>query len=163
MMDDKQQLHTSSNHHTQQCALPQDQPLDPAVERIRKKLMLLMIVSISITLILILAVLFGVVYKIVATPSASKQKESFSSYSKNTTTLYHTLSLPKKTQILSQSLSEHNIVFKTLTPDGQIKFMIYNYHTGALIAVFSLETAEETETTEKTPSTLPQEQNTISK
>lgn len=145
-MIDNKKIGTSKDHLTEQNTSLQDLPLDPAVERVRKKLMLLMIISISITLVLILAVLFGVVYKIVATGSSSKQSNLFSSHRTNQEVIYHTFSLPKNTQILSQSLSEHNIVLKTLTQNGQIKFMIYNYHTGALIAVLSVETTEETPT-----------------
>lgn len=141
---DNQQIQPSQDKQAEQYTLPQDPPLDPAVERVRKKLMRLMIVSIAITLILMLAVLFGVVYKIIATGSSAKQTELLSSHHKNKETLHHTLSLPKNTQILSQSLSEHNISLKILTPDGQTKFMIYNYHSGALIAVLSVDTAEET-------------------
>ncbi|PIT68446.1 hypothetical protein CEV08_08095 [Bartonella tribocorum] len=132
----------SSKDHLEQNPLPQDLPLDPAVERVRKKLMGLMIISVLITLFLILTVLFLIVYK-VTTGSAPKQTELSSSHSKNPHVIHHTLSLPKKTQILSQSLSEHNIVLKILTPEGQTKFMIYNYHTGALISVLSIETIEE--------------------
>ncbi|GAA4665867.1 hypothetical protein [Bartonella pachyuromydis] len=141
---DNQQIQPSQNKQAEQYTLPQELPLDPAVERVRKKLMRLMIVSIAITLILMLAVLFGVVYKIIATGSSAKQTALLSSHHKNKETLHHTLSLPKNTQILSQSLSEHNISLKILTPDGQTKFMIYNYHNGALIAVLSVDTAEET-------------------
>ncbi|MBB5074342.1 putative membrane protein SpoIIM required for sporulation [Bartonella callosciuri] len=146
-MVDNKQMHISKDHRAEQDALPQDHPLDPAVERVRKKLMRLMIISISITLILILAVLFGVVYKIIATGSAPKQTDPFPSHSTNQEIFHHTLFLSKNTQILSQSLSDHNIVLKILTPGGQTKFMIYNYHSGALIAVLSVETTEETSTT----------------
>ncbi|MGF7158215.1 hypothetical protein [Bartonella heixiaziensis] len=131
-MMDKKQIQTSQDHRAEQSALSEDQPLDPAVERVRKKLMRLMMISIVITLISILVVLFLIVYKITATGSE---------------VAHHTLSLPEKTQILSQSLSEHNIVLKILTPDGHTKFMVYNYHTGALIAVLSVKTTEEIPTT----------------
>ncbi|EJF97943.1 hypothetical protein LBE40_00445 [Bartonella taylorii] len=143
MMDNKQ-IQTLQDHHTEQYASPQDHPLDPAVERVRKKLMRFMIVSISITLILILAVLFAVIYKTVKMGSASKQTNSFSSYNKKSEIAHHTLFLPKNTEILSQSLAEDKIMLKILTPEGKTKFMVYNYHTGALIAVLSLETTEET-------------------
>ncbi|WP_317993746.1 hypothetical protein [Bartonella gliris] len=142
MMDNKQ-IQTSKDHRAEQIAPPQDQPLDPAVERVRKKLMRLMSISIVITLISILIVLFLIVYKLMATGPASKQTALFSSHSKNQEVAHHTLSLPEGTQILSESLSEHNIMLKILTPDGQTKFMIYNYHTGALIAVLSVKKTEE--------------------
>ncbi len=80
---DNKQMDTARDQRAQQDALPQDLPLDPAVERVRKKLMRLMIISIAITLILMLAVLFGIVYKIIATRSVSKQTEFFASHSKN--------------------------------------------------------------------------------
>ncbi len=139
---DNQQNDTSRNHRTKLCTLPQDHPLDPTIERVRKKLMRLMIISISITLILILAVLFGVVYKIIATQPASKQTSLISSQSKSTEIAQYTLSLPKGTQILSQSLSEHNIALKILTPEEQIKFIIYNYHTGAITTILSIKTTQ---------------------
>ncbi|WP_455476846.1 hypothetical protein [Bartonella sp. B41] len=132
------------NHHAQQNAWPQDHPLDPTVERVRKKLMRLMIISILITLILLLAVLAGIIYKIMATEPIPKQATtSFSSQSQNSVIARHTLFLPEKTQILSQSLSENNIVFKTLTPKGKEKFIIYNYHIGKIVAILSVETKEE--------------------
>lgn len=139
---DNKLIPPSKDHHTDQSTLPQDFPLDPAVERVRKKLMGLMIISVLITLFLILTVLFFIIYKVIATGSAPKQTELSSSPSKSPHIIHQTLSLPEKTQILSQSLSEHNIVLKILTPDGQTKFMIYNYHTGVLIAVLSIETTE---------------------
>ncbi|WP_455481460.1 hypothetical protein V3564_05160 [Bartonella sp. B12(2025)] len=146
MMDNKQ-IHTSQNHRTEQCALSQELPLDPAVERVRKKLMLFMMTTLSITLILILVILFLAVYKTIVTKSAQKQTAPFSSNEQSQKIVRHTLSLPEKTQILSQSLSEHNIMLKILTPDGKIKFMIYNYHTGALLSVLSVETTKETSIT----------------
>ncbi|WP_409361043.1 hypothetical protein ACRPOS_006965 [Bartonella heixiaziensis] len=142
-MMDKKQIQTSQGHRAEQSALSEDQPLDPAIERVRKKLMRLMMISIVITLISILVVLFLIVYKITATGSAQKQTAPLSSHNKNPEVAHHTLSLPEKTQILSQSLSEHNIVLKILTPDGHTKFMVYNYHTGALIAVLSVKTTKE--------------------
>lgn len=142
-MDKKKTHSLKEDASTEQHTLPQDHPLDPSVERVRKKLMRLMIVSISITLILILAVLLGVVYKIIATGSAPKHPHSFSSYEKNSETAHYTLSFPKNTKILSKSFSENHIMFTILTPDRQIKLLIYNYYTGKLTTVFTLEETEE--------------------
>lgn len=141
MMDNKP-MQSSKNHHTEQNPLSQDLSLDPAVERVRKKLMGIMITSVLITLFLILTVLLLIVYK-VTTGSAPKQTELSTPHNKTPHVIHHTLSLPKKTQILSQNLTENNIVLKILTPDEQTKFMIYNYHTGALIAILSIQTTEE--------------------
>ncbi|WP_336278480.1 hypothetical protein [Bartonella sp. CB175] len=146
MADHRQQVHILEDHNNTETCTPLDHPLDPAVERVRKKLMRLMIISISITLVLLLAVLLGIVYKVVATHSIPQEGISFSFDAKNPKISQHTLSLPKNTQILSQSLSEHNIVLKILTPDGQTKFVIYNYDTGALVAILSVDITQEAST-----------------
>ncbi|WP_336293992.1 hypothetical protein [Bartonella sp. CB169] len=142
MMDYNKQPHTSQNYRAEHTALPEESPVDPAVERVRKKLMLFMITTLSITFILVLVVLFLAVYKTIAMKSAPKQIDPFSSSKQNSEIAYYTLSLPEKTQILSQSLSGHNILLKILTPDGTTQFMVYNYHTGTLIAVLSVETTK---------------------
>ncbi|AGF74946.1 putative membrane protein [Bartonella australis AUST/NH1] len=148
-MVDKQTIYTPSNQHSEQHVPPaQDQPLDPAVERVRKKLMRLMMIAVSVTIILILAVFVGIIYKVTTYEPASKQIKSFPHLYNNPQTLHHILSFPKGTQILSQSLSEHKIVLKIVTPDQQIKFMIYNYDTGALVATFSVEETEEAPVTQ---------------
>ncbi|ATO57844.1 hypothetical protein [Bartonella sp. 1-1C] len=129
----------SKAQNSEPCVLPQNTPLDPAVEQVRKKLMRLMIISISITLLLILAVFVGVIYKIIKPETTLKSAQSLSS-----SVPHHTLSLPAKTQILSQSLSQQNMVLRLLTPEGQTKFMIYNYLTGELLSVFSVNITEKT-------------------
>lgn len=138
--------------------LHQEPPLDPAVEKVRKKLMRLMIVSIAITIILILAVFAGVVYKIM-TPeprshkiSAPTQERLSALYKDHPHTAHHTLSLPQGAKIVSQSLAGRMLSLQILMPDGKIKLMIYDYYTGVLLAVFSVVSEKTTLTT------LPQEE-----
>lgn len=140
-------MHAFEENHSEQRALSQDEPLNPAVERVRKKLMRLMIISISITIILILFVFAGIIYKIITPEIASKQTKSLSLQSDNLPFANHTLFLPPKAQIISQSLSDHHISLRILMPNGQTHFMIYNYHTGALIANLSVTMTQETAVT----------------
>lgn len=42
----------------------EEKPLDPAIERVRRRMMRLMLVSIGIMMIGLMAVLFGIVYKL---------------------------------------------------------------------------------------------------
>ncbi|AQX20352.1 hypothetical protein [Bartonella sp. WD16.2] len=139
--------HALQENHTEQHTLPQDEPLDPAVERVRKKLMRLMIISISITIILILFVFAGIIYKIITPEIASKQTNSLALQSDNLPFANHTLSLPPKAQIISQSLSDHHIALRILMPNGQTHFMIYNYRTGAPIANLVITMTQETSVT----------------
>lgn len=143
-MVNTQQIHSLKNNYDEQQSLLQAEPLDPAVERVRKRLMRLMLLSIVITIVLILSVLVAIVYKITTHEEVASKPEKFLSFQKNSSRIAnHTLTLPKKTQILSQSLSDQNIVLEVLTPEGQTKFMIYNYRSGALIATLSIEMVDE--------------------
>lgn len=135
--------HAFQENHKEPSTL-QDEPLDPAVERVRKKLMRLMIISISITIILILFVLAGVIYKIITPETASKQTKPLALQGENLPFAHHTLLLPPKAQIISQSLSDHHIALRVLMPNGQTHFMIYNYRTGALIANLAVTMTQET-------------------
>ncbi|MCZ2328887.1 hypothetical protein [Bartonella sp. F02] len=143
-MADNKHVHSLQSSLEENSLLSSNDPLDPAVERIRKKLMRLMLISISITIALILAVLGGVIYKIIAHEPATKDTKLFSAPNTGSEITSHTLRLPEKTQILSHSLSEKNIMLHVLTPNGQTQFMIYNYYTGELISTLSVEITDST-------------------
>ncbi|KEG20340.1 hypothetical protein H710_00415 [Bartonella bacilliformis Ver097] len=158
-----QQDSYDSHLQTLEHALHQEPPLNPTVERVRKKLMRLMIVSIAITIILILAVFAGVVYKIMIPEprshkiSAPTQERLSPLYKDHLHTVHHTLSLPQGAKIISQSLAERMLSLQILMPDGQTKLMIYDHYTGMLLAVFSVVSKKTTLTQEELRLSPPQD------
>lgn len=150
----------------------QQKPLDPAVERIRRKLMRLMIISVGITILLIVAVLVGIIYKVMSTPAptqqAAAQPSQIVSQLSNTSAelqnnvpqiptkpelLNRLVDLPLGTRILSQSLSGNLISLETLTPEGKSELVIYDYKQDNLIAKITLATEEtQIDTTNKADS-----------
>lgn len=131
------------NPNAEQQAFPSDESLSPEVAHVKKKILRLMVVSISSTILLILAVLTGIVYKVITHTPPHTKGRGFPPQSDYSVPAHHTLSFPKGTKILSQSLSEPHIALHIMLPNSETKLMIYNYYTGALITVFSVHEAKE--------------------
>ncbi|WP_279111416.1 hypothetical protein [Bartonella apis] len=147
--------------YNQQPAQPQTQ-LDPAVERVRRKLMRLMIVSIAITIILILIILAAVIYKVtssssdktpaevtkteanpvpVAEPANNAASDAKAPAPAVPEFIKRSIALPQGTRILSQSLSNDMIALETLTPEGNTELVIYDYRKGHLVAGITVDTS----------------------
>lgn len=148
--------------HSQQ--YQSERPLDPSVERVRRKLMRLMLVTMLITIVLVLVVLGTVIYKVsrpaasdasTATPVESElsvpttahmvpatqtpdtqlpAQQSLAALAKTTEPINEALDLPVGTRILSQSLSGDLLSLETLAPSGGTELVIYNYREGNIVA-----------------------------
>lgn len=152
--------YTYQQDHYQEA--PNQNTLDPAVERVRRKLMRLMIVSVSITLLLVIAVFVAVIYKATRTPDTPATAEITQSSVPNDlavkpinsaaetagngqnannnlpitppATINREIDLPIGTRILSHSLSGDLISLETLAPSGGTELVIYNYKQGHVVA-----------------------------
>ncbi len=162
MRDDYQSGYDDMDYqdpYNQQPTQPQAQ-LDPAVEKVRRKLMRLMMISIGITIVLILIILAAVIYKVTSSPSektpteVSKTEASpvpgaetdATSEAKTTSPavpefIRRSIALPQGTRILSQSLSNDMIALETLTPEGNTELVIYDYRQGHLVAGITVDTS----------------------
>lgn len=163
MRDDYQSGYENMDYqdpYNQQPMQPQAQ-LDPAVERVRRKLMRLMIISIGITIVLILIILAAVIYKVTssssdktpvavtkteANPVPGAAQDSTTAEGKTSTPavpefIKRSIALPQGTRILSQSLSNDMIALETLTPEGNTELVIYDYRRGHLIAGITVDTS----------------------
>ncbi|UXN06394.1 hypothetical protein [Bartonella sp. HY761] len=148
------------NHYEE---APDPNRLDPAVERVRRKLMRLMIVSVTITLLLVIAVFIAVIYKATRTPDNAPTTQvnqpavpndlsvvplndpaGQAAVGQNTVESNHPVTLPATinreidlpvgTRILSHSLSGDLISLETLAPSGGTELVIYNYKQGNVVA-----------------------------
>lgn len=125
---------------------PQEPQLDPAMERVRRKMVRLLIISIAIMVIGLMAVLAAVVYKINKTPDTAEnetaqsdipgQKPSTAPEVKTADPLpmvESQLELTPGTRLLSQSLSGNLVSLETLLPDGGTEIMIYDYRQSRFV------------------------------
>lgn len=132
----------------------QEPQLDPAMERVRRKMVRLLIISIAIMVIGLMAVLAAVVYKINKSPDTAEsetaqsdipgQKPGVDGSGKPLTgadgklaeplpMVESQLELTPGTRLLSQSLSGNLVSLETLLPDGGTEIMIYDYRQSRFV------------------------------
>jgi hypothetical protein len=130
-------------------AYPAEPPLDPAMEKVRRKMMRLLVVSIGIMLIGLMAVLAAVVYKINQTDETPKP-EARSDIPGQQAPVPETppaviesqLPLAPGTRLLSQSISGDNVSLETLLPDGGTEIVVYDYVKSRIVARIRLGAVE---------------------
>lgn len=117
-----------------------EKPLDPAMEKVRRKMVRLLMISLGIMMIGLMAVLYAIVHKMsgggaepaaatVAIPAGSDEISSV-------------ITLPKGAQINSESLSGARILFDLTLPDGKRELAIFDTGEGRFVARYALTNAE---------------------
>lgn len=149
MQDHYYQEHPEQQQYAAQAY--QEPPLDPAMERVRRKMIRLLIISIGIMVIGLIAVLSAVVYKINQAPDTAEsetaqsdipgqaaKKDAQAQNTENKTAelppmVESQLELAPGTRLLSQSLSGNLVSLETLLPDGGTEIMIYDYRQSRFV------------------------------
>lgn len=128
----------------------QEPPLDPAMERVRRKMIRLLAVSIGVMLIGLMAVLAAVVYKINRAPDENLADGALSDIPGQAIVapvepqklIESQIDLETGTRLLSQSLSGDHISLETLLPDGGTELVIYDYRQSRIVARMRLGNVE---------------------
>lgn len=149
------QNHQDSGYQDyQQGYYPDEQaepPLDPAMERVRRKMIRLLAVSIGVMLIGLMAVLVAVVYKINRAPETPVdearsdipgQAASVPAKPEPPKLIESQINLTPGTRLLSQSLSGNELSLETLLPDGGTELIIYDYRESRIIGRIKLGNVE---------------------
>lgn len=112
----------------------EEQPLDPVMERVRKKMIRLMVISIGIMMVGLLAVLFAIIYRIGnAPPDQEVQSTDLPAGAR----VEINLDLPAGTRIVSSTVENYRLVLHTMTADGVAEFFIIDTRNGKLISRIS--------------------------
>lgn len=126
-------------------------PLDPAMEKVRRKMVRLLAVSIGVMLIGLMAVLVAVVYKINRAPDASATEVARSDIPGQVSApikveppklIESQIDLTPGTRLLSQSLSGDQLSLETLLPDGGTELIIYDYRESRILGRIKLGNVE---------------------
>ena len=131
---------------------PSEPVLDPAMERVRRKMIRLLAVSIGVMLIGLMAVLAAVVYKINRAPETPATQEARSAIPGQTAAqpvkpeppklIESQINLVPGTRLLSQSLSGNQLSLETLLPDGGTELIIYDYRESRVVGRIKLGSVE---------------------
>lgn len=152
----KYQNHQDSGYQDYQQGYYPDQqqpepPLDPAMEKVRRKMVRLLAVSIGVMLIGLMAVLVAVVYKINRAPETSETEVARSDIPGQVATpikpeppklIESQIDLTPGTRLLSQSLSGDQLSLETLLPDGGTELIIYDYRESRILGRIKLGNVE---------------------
>jgi hypothetical protein len=114
----------------------EEQPLDPAMERVRRKMIRLLAVSIGIMVIGLMAVLAAIVYKInqpvegdVAARGAAAPGQPLGAALAG-----EVITLDPGTRILSHNLSDNTLSLETRLANGSRQILIYDVATKRVVA-----------------------------
>jgi hypothetical protein len=110
----------------------EEKPLDPAMEKIRRKMVRLLVISSSVIIIGLMAVVFSIVYKI------DRNKPDQSRLPATTTAAApdivpaarQTITLPEGFVLESSSLSGNRILISGADPEGRQRMFVYDIGTG---------------------------------
>jgi len=107
-------------------------PLSPEVERVRRKLMRLMVITLVVTFTLVVAMLIAVIYK--ATQQPKQVGITMLSPVSSAISAEYGLELDAGVRLVSHILHDPVIAFETIKSDGGHEFIFYDYREGRVIS-----------------------------
>lgn len=106
----------------------EEKPLDPAVERVRKKLVRFVAINLGLLLIALMAVVAAIVYRSgTFAPTPARQSE-----------MAGTIRLPAGARIVSQSLSGDRIAFDVELADQRRAIIVYDLPSDTVVGRFEV-------------------------
>ncbi|MGI6854391.1 fimbrial protein [Mesorhizobium sp. 1B3] len=114
-----------------------EKPLDPAVERVRRKLVRFVGINLGLLFLALMAVALAIVYKS-RTPAAEAPRSEISEIQAPASggTLQGDILLPAGAKLLSQSLSGNRISLLTELSDGSQAILLFDIAESRLIGRF---------------------------
>ena len=113
-----------------------EQPLDPAMERVRRKMIRLLAVSIGIMVIGLMAVLAAIVYKInqPIEDAVDSPRSEMAGQPLSAALTGESITLDPGTRILSHNLSDNTLSLETRLVNGARQILVYDIATKRVIA-----------------------------
>ena len=117
-----------------------EKPLDPAMEKVRRKMVRLLAIALGIMMIGLMAVLYAIVYKM--SGSGKQVAPAVASVPVGTDEISASITLPKGAQINGESLSGTRILFDLTLPDGKRELAVFDIAEGRFVACYALTNAQ---------------------
>ncbi|MEL6947993.1 MAG: fimbrial protein [Pseudomonadota bacterium] len=115
---------------------PSEEPLDPKVEEIRKKLVRLLMVSGGIMMVGLATVLIAIVYRLNSVPEDANANAATAPGIERGPALL--IQIPKGSRITDSTMSAQGLTLTITTQDGQQSIRFYNTK-GALVRTFEVQ------------------------
>ena len=115
-----------------------DKPLDPVMERVRRKMVRLQIVSAATIVVSLMAVLGAVVYKASRGGADEAAPVAADLALPEGASLALTASLPKGSSFVSASLSANRVLIEAKTAAGATELHVFDMTAGRIIATIAI-------------------------
>jgi hypothetical protein len=113
-----------------------EKPLDPAMEKVRRKMIRLLMISIGVMMAGLMAVLFAIVYKMNDKPAVTAA--SGATIPVGVDEISGTIALPQGAQINSNSISGTQILMDLTLLDGKRELMVFDVAQNRVVARYTL-------------------------
>ncbi len=115
-----------------------EKPLDPAVEKVRRKLVRFVAINLGLLFIALMAVLGAIVYKSGSRPETPAATDAGVPSPAEGAFLSGEIALPAGAKIVSQSLSGNRISIEAELADGSRAIFLYDFAERRMIGRFAL-------------------------
>jgi hypothetical protein len=109
-------------------------PLDPAFEKVRRKMVRLLVISSSVIILGLMAVVFSIVYRVdKRAPAASPVATAPAAHEDPVPAAQQSITLPEAFVVESSSISGNRILIFGADPDGRQRIFVHDIGTGKRI------------------------------
>jgi hypothetical protein len=115
-----------------------DKPLDPAVERVRRKLVRFMAINLGLLFLALMAVVLAIVYRWTRNPEPEATPTAETAAIPQGDARIQAVPLPEGTRVTGQSLSGNCVALDTIEATGARVLVIYDFAAGRIVARVSL-------------------------
>ena len=115
-----------------------DKPLDPEVERVRRKLLRFMIVNLAILFVAFAAVIGGFIYKSSHASKKATGQEAEVRPPSGADAVSAAIAIPAGARIVSQTLSGKEVLLGLELADGSRSFLLYDLGAGRALGTYAV-------------------------
>ena len=115
-----------------------DKPLDPSVERVRRKLLRFMIVNLAILFIAFALVIGAFIYKSSLAPKRAVEQETQIRPPSGADAVAGTIAIPAGARIVSQTLSGKEVLLGLELADGSRSFLLYDLQAARTLGTYAV-------------------------
>ena len=109
----------------------EEKPLDPEMEKVRRKMVRLLAVSIGIMFVGVMAVLAAIVYKFTRPAEDTAALPAVSTSAPSSTPLVDRIDLPPGFEVISMSVDGDRIAFFGTAPGGASQVLVFDASSGS--------------------------------
>ncbi|MBN9067881.1 MAG: fimbrial protein [Rhizobiales bacterium] len=115
-----------------------DKPLDPEVERVRRKLLRFMIINLAILFVAFAAVIGGFIYKSSHASKRAAEQEAEIRPPSGADAVSAAIAIPAGARIVSQTLSGKEVLLGLELADGSRSFLLYDLGAGRTLGTYAV-------------------------